>query len=69
MTEDWATVIPESPAHVAETARGLLEAADSPAEVMTQRGGTEFLVPEAVAERYRKSLNKPRRGGRKGTNG
>lgn len=67
--EGWALVVPETREQLAATARALLAVAASPADVRTQRGGTEFLVPEAVAERYRKSVNRPRRARGKGTNG
>lgn len=56
--EGWAVIVPESRADAPSVARALLAMADSPAAVMTQRGGAEFLVPEALAERYRKSLTR-----------
>lgn len=58
MREGWAVIVPEDRAHVVYTVRGLLAMADSPADVLTQRGGTEFLVPEALADRFRKSVNR-----------
>lgn len=58
MREGWAVVVPESPDARPGVARLLLSLAASPADVMTQRGGTEFLVPEALADRYRKSVNR-----------
>ncbi len=42
---------------LAQTARDLLEAADDPADVRTQRGGREFLVRDYVADR----ISKPKR--------
>lgn len=50
-TDGWVVVIP-APGQVAETARALLAIAPDPAEVRTQRGGTEFLVPADVAEQF-----------------
>ena len=48
---DWVTVIPE-PGRTQKTAIALLAVADDPADVQTQRGGTEFLVAPYVADRY-----------------
>lgn len=58
MREGWSVVVPEDAEHVVPTAQALLAMADTPAHVLTQRGGTEFLVPEALAERFRKSVNR-----------
>lgn len=62
---DWVTVAPGAGQTVGEVARALLALAD-PADVRTQRGGREFLVPPEVAEAYTASLapteSKPRRG-------
>lgn len=48
---DWVTVLPGE-AGVQKTAIALLALADDPADVQTQRGGTEFLVAPYVADRY-----------------
>lgn len=58
MREGWAVVVPEHHDAIPGVAHILLELAASPAEVMTQRGGTEFLVPEALAARFRKYVNR-----------
>lgn len=58
MREGWAVIVPESREHLGATAAALLAVAATPADVLTQRGGTEFLVPEALADRYRKALNR-----------
>jgi hypothetical protein len=58
MREGWAVILPESPSAAPGVARDLLTLAAAPADVMTQRGGTEFLVPEALAARYRKHVNR-----------
>lgn len=58
MREGWAVIIPEHRDAIPGVARVLLELAASPADVMTQRGGTEFLVPEALADRFRKHVNR-----------
>lgn len=63
--KDWVTVAPGADQTVSEVARALLALAD-PADVRTQRGGREFLVPPEVAEAYTASLatseTKARRG-------
>jgi hypothetical protein len=51
MTEGWSVVIP-APGDVAGTARALLALADDPSQVRSQRGGAEFLVPDALAALY-----------------
>jgi hypothetical protein len=48
---DWVTVIPGDKG-IQKTAIALLAVADDPADVRTQRGGTEFLVAPYVADRY-----------------
>lgn len=53
--EGWALIVPENPDAIADTARALLKAADSPTDVRTQRGGREFLVPSEVADRFSKT--------------
>lgn len=58
---DYETVIPQ-PGAIAETARQLLAVADTPSQVLTHRGGTEFSVPAHVAQRYRESLAPKPRG-------
>lgn len=68
MIEGWAVVVPESRDQLVATARALLALAGSPADVRTQRGGAEFVVPVDVAEAFRKQINRRGRG-RKGTNG
>lgn len=67
--EGWAVVVPESREQISTTARGLLAAAEHPRDVLTQRGGTEFLVPEAVADRYRKSLSRRGRAKKEASDG
>jgi hypothetical protein len=51
VVDDWVTVIP-APSDVADTARALLALADSPHDVRTAAGGTEFRVPPYLADRY-----------------
>jgi len=46
-----AVVVP-APGELKETARLLLELADSPADVLTVSNGTQFEVPDAVADAY-----------------
>lgn len=58
MREGWAVIVPESRHAVPGVAQALLALAATPADVMTQRGGTEFLVPEALADRFRKHVNR-----------
>lgn len=58
MREGWAVIVPEHRDAVPGVARVLLSLAASPADVMTQRGGTEFLVPEALADWFRKHVNR-----------
>jgi hypothetical protein len=67
--EGQAVIIPVTRAEVAAVARALLDLADTPADVRTQRGGTEFLVPEALADKYRKYMNRRGRAKKEGTNG
>lgn len=62
MREGLAVIVPEHRDAISGVARALLRLAASPADVMTQRGGTEFLVPEALADEYRKYVNRNRRG-------
>ena len=66
--EGWALVVPEHPDAIPGTARKLIQLADSPADVLTQRGGREFLVPESVADRFSKSQTRPRRTTKKESN-
>lgn len=58
MREGWAVIVPEHRDAVPGVAKVLLSLAASPADVMTQRGGAEFLVPEALAVRFRKHVNR-----------
>lgn len=67
--EGWALLAPDTPSETPSVARLLLKLADSPADVRTQRGGREFLIPEALADRYRKTLNRPRRAKKESTDG
>ena len=46
-----ATVIPV-PGELAETARALLALADHPHQVRTVSNGTQFEVPDELADRY-----------------
>lgn len=58
--KDYVLIV-AAPGESAETARGLLAHADSPAQVRAQ-GSNEFLVPTSVADAYYASLRpKPRR--------
>jgi len=50
-TEGWVTVVPE-PGKVKEAVTLLLAAAEFPEHVLSQRNGTEFLVPPYVADAY-----------------
>jgi len=64
---DWVTVLPGE-AGVQKTAVALLALADDPADVRTQRGGTEFLVAPYVADRYNTASapeRRPRRRAKK----
>lgn len=63
MHEDWELFIPE-PGEIRAVVRALLDAAPDPSHVLSQRGGTEFLVSPEAAEAYRKSL-RPKRAARK----
>ena len=67
--EGWALIAPDTASETSSVARLLLKLAETPADVRTQRGGREFLVPEALADRYRKSLNRPRRAKKESTDG
>jgi hypothetical protein len=58
MISDWNTVIP-GPGEIKETAKLLLSLADDPAHVRTAGNGSEFRVPEYLADRYTASF-KPR---------
>lgn len=51
MTGDWQVIVPGA-GEVPEVAVLLLGMADDPAHVRTQRGGSEFLVPPYLAERF-----------------
>jgi hypothetical protein len=52
MTGDgWSVVIPAK-GEAAATARALLALASHPSQVRSQRGGAEFLVPDALAALY-----------------
>ncbi|MEU7010370.1 hypothetical protein [Streptomyces sp. NPDC046332] len=55
---DWFPVIPAEGA-VKDTAKALLALADDPSHVRTTSGGTEFLVPAYLADKYTKPA--PRR--------
>lgn len=46
----WPTVIP-GPGKARETARELLALADDPADVVSQKGGAEFLVAPYIHDR------------------
>ena len=48
---DWQPIVPGA-GEAQEVARLLLALADDPAHVRTQRGGSEFLVPPYLAERF-----------------
>lgn len=65
----WALVVPEHPDAIPGTARKLIQLADSPADVRTQRGGREFLVPESVADRFSKSQTRRGRTKKESTDG
>lgn len=67
--EGWALIVPEHPDAIAGTARKLLQLAESPADVLTQRGGREFLVPESVADRFNKPQNRRGRTKKESTDG
>lgn len=67
--DGWALLTPDSPSENVSMAQRLLKLADAPADVRTQRGGREFLVPEALADRYRKSVNPPRRANKENNDG
>lgn len=64
-----AVVIPP-PGELKETAQLLLQLADSPADVLTISNGTQFEVPDAVADAYhehrqgKRPAAKQRRGNR-----
>jgi len=67
---DWVTVLPGE-AGVQKTAIALLAVADDPADVRTQRGGSEFLVAPYVADRYTNATApspRPRRRAKKEEN-
>lgn len=51
MTGDWQVIVPGS-GEVQAVAVLLLSLADDPADVRTQRGGGEFLVPPYLADRF-----------------
>lgn len=59
MMNDWVTIVPKTE-DVAETARELLELAESPADVRTARGGAEFLVPQYLADAHGKPSRRRR---------
>lgn len=59
MTGDWQVIVPGA-GEVQEVARLLLSLADDPADVRTQRGGAEFLVPPYLADRFTQP-EKPKR--------
>lgn len=61
---DWVIVAPGTDQTPADVARALLAIAD-PADVMTQSGGREFLVPPEVADAYNQPKKTPARRGRK----
>lgn len=48
---NWQPIVPGA-GEAQEVARLLLSLADDPAHVRTQRGGSEFLVPPYLAERF-----------------
>lgn len=51
--DGWVTIVP-APGETAGTARALLALAGDPRDVVSQRGGTEFLVPPEIADVYLK---------------
>jgi hypothetical protein len=55
---DHAIVIPEK-GKLKETARALLALADDPRHVMTEGNGTEFRVPQYLADKYAKTAYEP----------
>ena len=56
--KDW-TLISPAPEYVKETASTLLALAESPRDVRTARGGTEFLIPPYLAEIYLRPTPEP----------
>jgi hypothetical protein len=48
---EWVPIIP-SKGRIKETAAELLALVDDPTQVRTARGGTEFRVPQSVADAY-----------------
>jgi hypothetical protein len=58
--DEWA-VVPIERGQERDTLRALLDLADSPLEVVFVPGRIEARVPDALAEKYRKSLNPTRR--------
>ena len=54
-------VIPIEKGQERDTLRALLDLADNPRDVVFVPGRIEAKVPEALAEKYRKSLNPTRR--------
>lgn len=51
--DGWVTIVP-APGEITETARALLALAGDPRDVVSQRGGTEFLVPPEIGDVYLK---------------
>jgi hypothetical protein len=58
VSKEWSIIVP-APGEIKETARLLLSLADTPADVRTDGNGSEFRVPEYLADRYTASF-KPR---------
>lgn len=58
MATEWVSVVP-GPGEIKDVARALLALADDPADVRTQRNGSEFLVPADVADRYNAPVQEP----------
>lgn len=56
---EWQPIVPGA-GEAQEVARLLLALADDPAHVRTQRGGSEFLVPPYLAEKFTEPEPKPK---------
>lgn len=57
--EGWVTIVPPR-GEAAATARALLGLSGDPRDVVSQRGGTEFLVPPEIADVYLKPVRRTR---------
>lgn len=60
-------VVPVDGGDASEIARGLLALTDVPRDVVWVPGRHEFVVPDALAERYRQSLTATRGRSKKGS--